>query len=717
MTAAGPSPGRRARPGRPRRRRASPLAALAAWLLGPCAAPPPPPPPRPPRSRPAAPPRRPPPAPVELTVTGVRGTVERGGPGGAWRPLAAGDTAPRRTSRSAPAPRRAPTSPPATGGRLTIGERTQLAVRELTDQVHRYGLTEGLVNADYTGRRPVPAHRGRAASGRPVIEARAARVHVSASGLAFAVATETGGVSLTSAGASVTLGAGEAARARTGEAPDPPRAIPTSVLLKVAEASRAGRGCLDTTGEADPTASGDGGRRGGAGRARRPLPAPRAAGRAAGPVAVRAVLPDGRVTERRIPCRDRPRRPHRGPAGEVEECRPLSSSPSPWRRRSAPRRRPGAAAGPADPRPPATAPALPRRSRRGRARGARGERARLEPADPRAVRVTVRAPVGAAPGGEHRRGGRPPPPTAPGAGPPPGPRRPPASRRSRSSPRWPATTAASWRCRSSAAATRWCGPAPGAEVEVRIGERSFGPATAGRDGVALIPVEVPPGRGLGPPRRAAHPPRHPARHPRRAGRPGAPRRRPTGRGWCRSSWPPWSRTARRAGARRRPSRSRAGTLGRPEPAGPGLWRLDWRLPVGPVGQATARARLPRRAGRRAHPRAPGRRPGLRRAPPRAAAPPAPTTGRSRWPSPCATPPATRPTARWRSRPRPAEVSARAAPRPPGSYAATWTPPERLEGRAALLIAVRAGAAEAAGLRGAAPRRARPASALSASAEV
>jgi len=278
------------------------LAGLAAWLLGPCTPAPPPPAPPPVAQAPAPPPPRAP-APAELKVTGVRGTVERGGPGGSWRPLAAGETV-HADEQIRTGPKAGADLAAGQAATVSVGERTQLAVRELTEEVHRYGLTEGLMNADYRGgglRLRIEGAGERA----PVLEARAARVHVSASGLAFAVATETGGVSLTSAGTSVTLGAGEATRARAGEAPDQPRAIPTSVLLKVAEAGRAGRGCLDTFGEADPTAmvTVDGAEVPVGPDGRFPLRVPQP-GR--GPVAVRAVLPDGRVSERRIPCRADP---------------------------------------------------------------------------------------------------------------------------------------------------------------------------------------------------------------------------------------------------------------------------------------------------------------------------------------------------------------------------------------------------------------------------
>jgi hypothetical protein len=94
------------------------------------------------------------------------------------------------------------------------------------------------------------------AEGAPSAEARAARFHVVAGDLSFAVAAETGGVALSAAGATVDIPAGQASRAVAGEHPSPPADIPTEVLLKVAEASRVSQvgGCLDATGQADPGA-------------------------------------------------------------------------------------------------------------------------------------------------------------------------------------------------------------------------------------------------------------------------------------------------------------------------------------------------------------------------------------------------------------------------------------------------------------------------------
>jgi hypothetical protein len=130
---------------------------------------------------------------------------------------------------------------------------------------------------------------------------------VAAGHLSFAVATETGGVTLTAAGNTVPVPPGRTAHARAGGPPSVPTEIPTALLLKVAEASRVGppspaTHCPDSIGRADPGAfvtvddaevavGADG---------RFPVRGPRSEGEV---VVVRAVLPDGRTAVRTLRCR------------------------------------------------------------------------------------------------------------------------------------------------------------------------------------------------------------------------------------------------------------------------------------------------------------------------------------------------------------------------------------------------------------------------------
>ncbi len=269
------------------------------WALRP--APPPPAPPPPPPPPVAAPAPAPAPAP-RLQLVSVTGPVEAAGPDGAWRPAVAGEALPAdgllRTGPGAAAALSA-----GAASRLDVGERTQLAVSELTAAVHRFRLAHGVVKVDYEpdGDRVV---RIEEAGGAAVAEARGARFHVTAGGLAFAVASQVGTVSLTAAGRTVAVASGESSLAAAGEPPTPPRPVPTDLLLKVAEASRVGPAghCLDTVGRVDPGSlvtvdaapvevGADG---------RFVLHVARRAGLAA--VEVRAVAPDGRITVRQVPC-------------------------------------------------------------------------------------------------------------------------------------------------------------------------------------------------------------------------------------------------------------------------------------------------------------------------------------------------------------------------------------------------------------------------------
>ena len=274
----------------------------ALWALRP--APPPPPPSAAPTAAPSPAPE-PAPSPA-LLVMAVTGTVDAGGPDGRWRPLAAGEVL-RADGLVRTGPGASAELAAGTASRLAIGERTQLGVRELSAAVHRFKLTRGLIKVDYEpdGDRVV---RIEEAGGGAVAEARAASFHVAASGLAFAVASRTGTVSLSAAGRTVAVGAGEAALSAAGAAPSAPRPIPTDLLLKVAEASRVGPAshCLDSSGRSEPgalvTVDGepvevdvDG---------TFPLRVPRRPGLAQ--VEVRAVSPDGRVVSRTVPCRAEP---------------------------------------------------------------------------------------------------------------------------------------------------------------------------------------------------------------------------------------------------------------------------------------------------------------------------------------------------------------------------------------------------------------------------
>jgi hypothetical protein len=184
---------------------------------------------------------------------------------------------------------------------VVVGDRTDVLVRELSDDVHRFQLSRGLVTVDYpeSSSRRV---RVEAASGGAIAEARGARFHVSSNGLAFAVATSTGTVDVTAAGNTVAVGAGQLSTVGRTGVPTPPRPIPTDVLLKIAAASTLSPGkCLDTTGRTDPASramvEGEEVQVGEDGRFPIRVAGPRPDG-----VAVRVVAPDGREVVRTLPC-------------------------------------------------------------------------------------------------------------------------------------------------------------------------------------------------------------------------------------------------------------------------------------------------------------------------------------------------------------------------------------------------------------------------------
>ncbi len=132
---------------------------------------------------------------------------------------------------------------------------------------------------------------------------------------------------------------------------------------------------------------------------------------------------------------------------------------------------------------------------------------------------------------------------------------------------------------------------PGASVAVRIADRTFGPARADASGLALVPVEVPPGVDA-----AFHGSRRiplevpPAVHLAiLVGQALTPADRAaevtvlvfavTVEGMPRPGPPPVLTAT-------------AGALDTPEAAGPGAWRVRWRLPPGPAGAAGLSAQLP-----------------------------------------------------------------------------------------------------------------------------
>jgi hypothetical protein len=202
----------------------------------------------PPRAA-AAPVPAPAPAPVvhEAVVESVTGRVERNMPEG-WADVSVGDRLRAddslRTSRGAKTALRI-----GDNSRLTVTEGSQLTIRELTEQVHRFKV-RGNVFVDYKpdGQRVLRIEND---DNGAVAEAREARFSVLSTGTSLAIATESGTVDLKSKDQVIHVATGEEAFARAGEAPRPSAPIPTEVLLKVANAAAAGAAfCADVEGSA-----------------------------------------------------------------------------------------------------------------------------------------------------------------------------------------------------------------------------------------------------------------------------------------------------------------------------------------------------------------------------------------------------------------------------------------------------------------------------------
>jgi hypothetical protein len=197
---------------------------------------------------------------------------------------------------------------------VVVADRTHVLVRELSDDVLRFQLSHGLVTVDYP-EKAARRVRVEAATGDAIAESQGARFHVSSNGLAFAVATSTGTVDVTAAGATVAVGAGQLSMVGRAGVPSPPRPIPTEVLLKIAAASTLSPGkCLDTTGRTDPASramvNGEEVQVGEDGRFPIRVPGPRRDG----VVVVRVISPDGREVVRNLPC-------GRDPAARIRDLR------------------------------------------------------------------------------------------------------------------------------------------------------------------------------------------------------------------------------------------------------------------------------------------------------------------------------------------------------------------------------------------------------------
>lgn len=187
-------------------------------------------------------------------VLQVEGRVEHGTASGAWASLAPGQKL--RADDRLRTFEHGRTQLGIDGkSRVTIDEDSEVAIAELTEKVHRFRLTRGRMDAEYTsdGKRVLKVEDE---AGGTVAEAAEARFSVLSSGTAVAVATTSGGVDLTAQMKTVRLAAGESSVAVVGAIPSQPARIPTAVVLKVANTVTGASAalCADVEGKADPGA-------------------------------------------------------------------------------------------------------------------------------------------------------------------------------------------------------------------------------------------------------------------------------------------------------------------------------------------------------------------------------------------------------------------------------------------------------------------------------
>jgi FecR protein len=174
------------------------------------------------------------PADAEAVVESIEGSVQRSNKG-AWAVVTPGDRLHVDDSvRTAPGAR----ADLRIGEKshITVAQGSQLAIRELTEKVHRFKLARGHVHVDYEpdGQRVLKIE-GEGEDG-ALAETRGAKFSVLSTGRSIAIATDAGAVDLKAKGQTVVVAAGQQALVAEGAPPTPARAIPPELWLKVANA-------------------------------------------------------------------------------------------------------------------------------------------------------------------------------------------------------------------------------------------------------------------------------------------------------------------------------------------------------------------------------------------------------------------------------------------------------------------------------------------------
>ena len=139
------------------------------------------------------------------------------------------------------------------GTHITLAERSEVTVRELTAAAQRVGLVRGRIGVDV---RPDGTRVLRVEDHSGTVAARGAsgRFGVVASGGGLAIASVEGRVTVESGGRAVDVGAGEETVATRGAAPLAPRPIPREVVLRVARKIEERRASVCLVLHLDPAA-------------------------------------------------------------------------------------------------------------------------------------------------------------------------------------------------------------------------------------------------------------------------------------------------------------------------------------------------------------------------------------------------------------------------------------------------------------------------------
>lgn len=139
------------------------------------------------------------------------------------------------------------------GTHITVAERSELTVRELTAAAQRVGLVRGRISVDVRpdGTRVL---RVEDQSGKVAARGASGRFGVVASAGGLAIASVEGRVSVESAGRSVDVAPGEETVARRDAAPLAPRPVPREVVLRVARQIEERRASVCLVLHADPAA-------------------------------------------------------------------------------------------------------------------------------------------------------------------------------------------------------------------------------------------------------------------------------------------------------------------------------------------------------------------------------------------------------------------------------------------------------------------------------